>query len=111
MEEARKEYAEALQIGRELAQKNTETYRPYVAETLNDLGGLDSAQDRMEVSRPLFCSCSSISACAVRLLTAVSTTSQTPPIGPRANSKLPVIKLIGPAKTSSFSSLSLQILD
>jgi hypothetical protein len=38
MEEARKEFAEALQTYRELAQKNPETYRPYVATTLNNLG-------------------------------------------------------------------------
>ena len=51
MEEARKEYGEALQISRELAQKNPETYRPDVATTLNNLGSLDSDQDRMEEAR------------------------------------------------------------
>jgi hypothetical protein len=35
VEEARKQYAEALQIYRELAQEYPETYRPKVAETLN----------------------------------------------------------------------------
>jgi hypothetical protein len=37
-EDSRKEFAEALQIRRELAQKNPETYRSDVAGTLNDLG-------------------------------------------------------------------------
>jgi tetratricopeptide (TPR) repeat protein len=42
-EEARKEYEEALlQTYRELAQKNPETYLPYVALTLNNLALLDS---------------------------------------------------------------------
>ena len=39
-EEARKEFAEALQTRRELARENPETYRPYVATTLNAPGGL-----------------------------------------------------------------------
>jgi tetratricopeptide (TPR) repeat protein len=54
MEEARKEYTEALQIRRELAQKNPETYRPFVAETLNNLGGLDWRQNRMEEARKVY---------------------------------------------------------
>ena len=49
--EARQEFAEALQICRELAQKNPETYRPDVAGTLNTLGVLDSDQGRMEEAR------------------------------------------------------------
>ena len=60
-----------------------------------------------EASKSLLCFCSSTSVCAVHLLTAASTTNQTPPIGPRANSKLPIIGLIGPSKTSSISSLLL----
>lgn len=48
MEEARKEYAEALQIFRELAQKDPETYRLDVATMLNNLGILDSDEGRME---------------------------------------------------------------
>jgi tetratricopeptide (TPR) repeat protein len=51
MDEARREFAEALQTYRELAQKNPETYRPGVAGTLNDLGTLDSVQGRMEEAR------------------------------------------------------------
>jgi tetratricopeptide (TPR) repeat protein len=51
MEEARKEYAGALQTYRELAQENPETYQPGVAQTLNDLGVLDCAQGRMEEAR------------------------------------------------------------
>ena len=54
MEEARKELREALQIRRELAQKNPETYRPDVAETLNNLGILDRDQGRMEEARKEF---------------------------------------------------------
>ena len=48
IEEARKEFAEALQIRRELARKNPEAYSPKAAETLNNLGLVDSAQNRME---------------------------------------------------------------
>src|SRR5438270_849470 len=51
MEEARKEYEEALKIYRELAQKNPETYLPDVATMLNNLGILDSAQNRMKEGR------------------------------------------------------------
>ena len=51
MEEARNEYAEALQIRRELAEKNPKTYRPDVAATLNNLGVLDSHQGRLEEAR------------------------------------------------------------
>jgi tetratricopeptide (TPR) repeat protein len=51
MEEARKEYAEALQTYRELAHKNPETYQPDVAGTLNNLGVLDRDQGRMEEAR------------------------------------------------------------
>src|SRR5260221_520811 len=51
MEEARKEYEEALKIYRELAQKNPEIYLPYVATMLNNLGILDSAQNRMKEGR------------------------------------------------------------
>ena len=50
----RKEFAEALQTYRELAQKNPETYRPYVATTLNNLGDLDRDQGRMEEARKEF---------------------------------------------------------
>jgi tetratricopeptide (TPR) repeat protein/pimeloyl-ACP methyl ester carboxylesterase len=42
---------EALQIYRELAQKNPETYRPDVAMTFNNLGVLDSDQGRLEEAR------------------------------------------------------------
>ena len=48
VEEARKEYAEALQIRRELAEKDPESCRPDVAATLNNLGSLDSEQGRMD---------------------------------------------------------------
>jgi tetratricopeptide (TPR) repeat protein len=51
MQEARQEFGEALQIRRELAQKNPETYRPAVAATLNNLGNLDSGQGRMQEAR------------------------------------------------------------
>ena len=39
---------------RELAQKNPETYLPYVALTLNNLGNLDRDQNRMEEARKEF---------------------------------------------------------
>jgi tetratricopeptide (TPR) repeat protein len=48
MDEARKAYEEALKIRRDLAQKNPETYLPYVATTLNNLGNLHRAQNRMD---------------------------------------------------------------
>jgi len=51
VEEARNEYAEALQIYRELAEKNPESYRPYVATTLNNLGVFDTDQGRVEEAR------------------------------------------------------------
>jgi NurA-like 5'-3' nuclease len=48
---ATEQAAEALQIRRELAQKNPETYRPDVAQTLNNLGILDSDQGGMEARK------------------------------------------------------------
>jgi tetratricopeptide (TPR) repeat protein len=51
MEKARKEYGEALQIRRELAQKNPERYQPDLALTLFNLGILDSDLHRMEDAR------------------------------------------------------------
>jgi hypothetical protein len=45
MEEARKEYEDALKIYRLLAQKNPENYLPEVAQMLNNLGLIDSAQE------------------------------------------------------------------
>jgi tetratricopeptide (TPR) repeat protein len=54
IEDARKEYEETLKTYRELAQKDPETYLPYVAATLNDLGILDSDQNRMEEARKEF---------------------------------------------------------
>ena len=50
-EEARKQYAEALQIYRQLVQEYPETYRPNLAETLNNLGLLDSHHGRVEEAR------------------------------------------------------------
>lgn len=48
------EYEEALKIYRELAEKEPETYLPYVAATLNNLGILDRAQNRPEEARKAF---------------------------------------------------------
>ena len=48
------EYAEALKIYRDLAQKEPETYLPYVAAGLNNLGILDRAQNRPEDARKAF---------------------------------------------------------
>jgi tetratricopeptide (TPR) repeat protein len=54
MEETRKEHEEALKTYRELAQKEPETYLPEVAQTLNNLGIVDSAQNRAEEARKSF---------------------------------------------------------
>jgi tetratricopeptide (TPR) repeat protein len=54
LDEARQAYDEALKICRELAQKNPDTYLPYVAGTLNNLGTLDHAQNRMDEARKAF---------------------------------------------------------
>src|ERR1700736_6565514 len=54
MEETRKEHEEALKTYRELAQKEPDTYLPEVAQTLNDLGIVDSAQNRAEEARKAF---------------------------------------------------------
>ena len=51
MEETRKEHEEALKTYRELAQKEPDTYLPEVAQKLNDLGIVDSAQNRAEEAR------------------------------------------------------------
>jgi tetratricopeptide (TPR) repeat protein len=50
-EKARREYQQSLNIYRSLAQKDPETFLPYVAATLNDLGILDSDQNRIEEAR------------------------------------------------------------
>ena len=50
-EEARKDFTEALQIFRELVQKNPDVYLPGVANTLNNLGILDRGHNRMEEAR------------------------------------------------------------
>jgi tetratricopeptide (TPR) repeat protein len=54
MDEARKDYDEALKIRRELAQKNPDTYLPDVAVTLNNLGYLLSNQNRMDEARKAY---------------------------------------------------------
>src|SRR5258708_21470076 len=51
MEGARREIQESLNIYRSLAQKDPDSYLPYVAATLNDLGILDSDQNRTEEAR------------------------------------------------------------
>ena len=53
-EAARKEFEEALQIFRDLAQKTPDTYEPDVALTLNNLALVDAAQNRMEEARKGF---------------------------------------------------------
>jgi tetratricopeptide (TPR) repeat protein len=50
-DEARKDYEEALEIQRQLAQKDPETYLPEVALTLNNLGILDRDRNRMAEAR------------------------------------------------------------
>ena len=54
MDEAHQAYDEALKIRRELAQKNPDTYLPAVADTLNNLGMLDSEQNRMDEARQAY---------------------------------------------------------
>ena len=54
MEETRKEHEEALKTYRELAEKEPDTYLPEVAQTLNDLGIVDSVQNRAEEARKAF---------------------------------------------------------
>ena len=44
--QSRAYYEEALTIRRQLAQQDPDTYRPYLATTLNDLGILDAQQNR-----------------------------------------------------------------
>jgi WD40 repeat protein len=51
IEEARKDFAEALQIRRELAVKNPATYLPDAAATLENLGALDSAYNHPDEAR------------------------------------------------------------
>src|SRR5260221_14142687 len=51
MEGARREIQASLNIYRSLAQKAPDTYLPYVAATLNDLGILNSDQNRTEEAR------------------------------------------------------------
>jgi hypothetical protein len=52
--DARKEYEEALRIYRGLTEKEPETYLPYVAATLINLGGLDRAENQPEKARKTF---------------------------------------------------------
>ena len=54
MEETRKEHTEALKSYRKLAEKEPETYLPYVAQTLNNLGIVDDAQNRADEARKAF---------------------------------------------------------
>src|SRR5262249_13609193 len=54
LEEAHKEFTEALEIYRGLADRNPGSYRPEVAKTLNNLAILDGRQGRMEEARQEF---------------------------------------------------------
>jgi tetratricopeptide (TPR) repeat protein len=54
LEEGRKEFAEALEIYRQLADKNPGTYRPEVAKELNNLAILDGQQNHLEQARQEF---------------------------------------------------------
>jgi tetratricopeptide (TPR) repeat protein len=53
-DESRRGTEEALKTYRELAEKEPETYLPNVAATLNDLGILDSDENRIEKARKEF---------------------------------------------------------
>jgi tetratricopeptide (TPR) repeat protein len=46
-----KPYEEALKIRRQLAEKNPDTYLPYVAKTLNNLGNLHAKENHMGEAR------------------------------------------------------------
>jgi hypothetical protein len=46
LDQSRNDYEEALKIRRQLAQQDPDAYRPYLATTLNDLGILDTLQNR-----------------------------------------------------------------
>ena len=54
LEKAHKEFTEALEIYREMADKNPASYRPEVAKALNNLAILDDRQGRMEEARQEF---------------------------------------------------------
>jgi tetratricopeptide (TPR) repeat protein len=54
MDDARQAYEEALNIRRELARKNPETYLPDMAMTLNNLGVLHHDQNRMDEARQAY---------------------------------------------------------
>ena len=47
-------YGKCLKLGRQLAQRNPDTYLPYVAGTLNNLGNLDRHQNRMDEARQAY---------------------------------------------------------
>jgi protein O-mannosyl-transferase len=51
MDEARRQYEEALKIRRELAQQNAAAYLPDMATTLNNLGNVNRLQNRMDEAR------------------------------------------------------------
>jgi tetratricopeptide (TPR) repeat protein len=52
--DARKQYAEALDLRRALAKRNPDAYLPYVANTLNNLGQLSRAENRNADARKQF---------------------------------------------------------
>jgi tetratricopeptide (TPR) repeat protein len=51
MDEARRQYEEALEIRGELAKQNPAAYLPDMATTLNNLGNMDRLQNRTEAAR------------------------------------------------------------
>jgi tetratricopeptide (TPR) repeat protein len=53
-DDARRHYQEALESYRQLAQRDPNTYLPYVAATLNNLALADESQNRIEESRAQF---------------------------------------------------------
>ncbi len=54
MDEARRQYLDALRIRRDLSLHNPATYLPDMASTLNNLGNLDRLQNRMEEARQYY---------------------------------------------------------
>jgi protein O-mannosyl-transferase len=51
MDEARRQYEEALKIRRDLAQQNPAAFLPDMATTLNNLGNVNRLQNRMDTAR------------------------------------------------------------
>jgi tetratricopeptide (TPR) repeat protein len=54
MDEARGHFERAFELRREMAQQDPDRYLPYVAGSLNNLGGVDRSQNRLDDARQHF---------------------------------------------------------